>query len=134
MLTAAPMPMTAAAMPRPMSRPLILRAPPDGAGRGPEAAGAPAGRGAGAPVFVAGRAAAGAAEAEPATERPGDPAVGGRGTNGAPPAVPGAAAGAAAAAGADEADGPPAGRVGSLIVGEDVGFGGRLMRTVSFLG
>lgn len=32
------------------------------------------------------------------------------------------------------ADGPPAGRVGSLIVGEELGLGGRLMRTVSFLG
>lgn len=32
------------------------------------------------------------------------------------------------------AAGPPAGRVGSLIVGEELGLGGRLMRTVSFLG
>ena len=30
--------------------------------------------------------------------------------------------------------GPPGGRVGSLIVGAAEGFGGRLMRTVSFLG
>jgi hypothetical protein len=31
-------------------------------------------------------------------------------------------------------DGPPGGRVGSLIVGAAEGFGGKLMRTVSFLG
>ncbi|SPE62229.1 exported hypothetical protein [Verrucomicrobia bacterium] len=30
--------------------------------------------------------------------------------------------------------GPPGGKVGSLIVGAAEGFGGRLMRTVSFLG
>jgi hypothetical protein len=41
-------------------------------------------------------------------------------------------AGEAAAAGA--ADGPPGGRVGSLIVGAAEGFGGKLIRTVSFFG
>lgn len=49
----------------------------------------------------------------------------------------GAAAGAAAAAGADDMGtpvGPPGGNVGSLIVGAAEGFGGKLMRTVSFLG
>ena len=30
--------------------------------------------------------------------------------------------------------GPPGGSVGSLMVGAAVGFGGKLMRTVSFLG
>jgi hypothetical protein len=30
--------------------------------------------------------------------------------------------------------GPPGGNVGSLMVGAAVGFGGKLMRTVSFLG
>jgi hypothetical protein len=30
--------------------------------------------------------------------------------------------------------GAPAGSVGNLIVGADVGLGGKLMRTVSFLG
>jgi hypothetical protein len=52
----------------------------------------------------------------------------------------GAAAGAAAEAAADGAmEGtpvppPPGGRVGNLIVGAAEGFGGKLMRTVSFFG
>lgn len=51
----------------------------------------------------------------------------------------GAAAGAGAAVGAIGAAeaapvGPPGGSVGSLIVGAAVGLGGKLMRTVSFLG
>lgn len=63
------------------------------------------------------------------------------------PLVAGAAANAAfgaawliaGAAGAAEgapagAAGPPAGSVGNLIVGAAEGFGGKLMRTVSFLG
>jgi hypothetical protein len=33
-----------------------------------------------------------------------------------------------------EGGGPPGASVGSLIVGADVGLGGKLMRTVSFLG
>lgn len=59
------------------------------------------------------------------------------------------AAGAAVVRGADEAggaacvgtenagipaDGPPGGKVGNLMVGAAEGLGGRLMRTVSFLG
>jgi hypothetical protein len=32
------------------------------------------------------------------------------------------------------ADGPPGGNVGNLMVGAADGFGGKLMRTVSFLG
>jgi len=126
-LATAAKPMTAAAMPSPTSSPLTLRAA-DAAGRGAGAVVAPAGRGAGAgePVFVGGRVADGAEETviPPA-------AVGGRGAGGA-----GAAAGAGVAppvAGAAAA-GPPAGIVGSLIVGEELGLGGRLMRTVSFLG
>jgi hypothetical protein len=43
------------------------------------------------------------------------------------------AAGAAEGAPAGAA-GPPAGSVGNLIVGAAEGFGGKLMRTVSFLG
>jgi len=44
-------------------------------------------------------------------------------------------AGAGAEEGAAEAPvGPPGGRVGSLIVGAADGFGGKLIRTVSFLG
>ncbi len=42
----------------------------------------------------------------------------------------GAAAGAAEAVGG----GAPVGKVGNLIVGEAVGLGGKLMRTVSFFG
>ena len=74
------------------------------------AAGRAAGRGAAgaaAGAAVAGRAAAGAAEVEPC-----DGSV-----NAGAPAV-----------------GPPGGSVGNLIVGAAEGFGGRLMRTVSFLG
>src|SRR6185295_12338555 len=69
-------------------------------------------------------------------------ATAGRGASGAaaPARGAGAAAGAAAAvcAGAGGAVGtpvgPPGGSVGNLIVGAAEGFGGRLMRTVSFLG
>jgi hypothetical protein len=46
-------------------------------------------------------------------------ALGGVGTSGEPPAVP---------------VGPPGGNVGNLMVGAAVGLGGKLMRTVSFLG
>jgi len=48
----------------------------------------------------------------------------------------GAAAGAAAAGGDMDGKpvGPPGGSVGNLIVGAAEGFGGKLMRTVSFLG
>ena len=56
-------------------------------------------------------------------------------------AVAGRAAGAAGAAPCDgsvnagaPAVGPPGGSVGNLIVGAAEGLGGRLMRTVSFLG
>ena len=40
----------------------------------------------------------------------------------------------AAATGLGAPVGPPGGKVGSLMVGAAVGFGGKLMRTVSFLG
>ena len=47
----------------------------------------------------------------------------------------GAALGAAAdGAGAGPPVGPPGGRVGSLMVGAAEGLGGKLIRTVSFLG
>ena len=42
--------------------------------------------------------------------------------------------GATDEAGDGATDGPPGGKVGSLIVGAAEGLGGRLMRTVSFLG
>jgi len=64
-----------------------------------------------------------------ATRVPGAPEVGGVGGFGP---VPGAATGAAADAVCGA--GAPVGSVGNLIVGEAVGFGGKLMRTVSFLG
>jgi hypothetical protein len=93
-------------MARPISRALTVAAwATTGAGRG--AAGA-AGRGA----------------AETGAAAPGRGAAG-------------AAAGAAMPiAGADgpAAAGPPGGNVGSLMVGAAEGFGGKLMRTVSFLG
>jgi len=80
------------------------------------------------PVAVGGREAAAAAAVMSGAP---PEAVGGRGAGGACVA----AAGAATAPGAAfEAAGPPAGNVGSLMVGEALGLGGRLMRTVSFLG
>jgi hypothetical protein len=83
-----------------------------------------AGRAAGA---GAGRGAAGAAE-RGATGA----AVVGRGAlAGRAGAAPGAAAGAAWAG---PPVGPPGGSVGNLMVGAAEGLGGRLMRTVSFLG
>jgi hypothetical protein len=45
-----------------------------------------------------------------------------------------AGAGAEALTGLGAPVGPPGGNVGSLMVGAAVGFGGKLMRTVSFLG
>lgn len=108
----------------PTSSPLTLLTAECAGGRGagiPE--GAPGGRLTAAPVPVGGRA-AGAAVAGAD-----EPAVGGRG-------APGAAGDAVAPGeeGADGTDGPPEGSVGSLMVGDDVGLGGRLMRTVSFFG
>ena len=55
--------------------------------------------------------------------------VGGRGAGGA-----GVGTITLGAAAAGDAGAPPAGKVGNLIVAVDAGFGGRLMRTVSFLG
>ena len=100
----------AAAMASPLSNPLTLAA---AAGR----AGAGAGPGFWEVAAGANRWAAGAAE--------------GRGAGGADEAE----VTAAAATGAAVAPvGPPGGSVGNLIVGAAEGFGGRLMRTVSFLG
>ena len=45
-----------------------------------------------------------------------------------------AGAGALADTGLGAPVGPPGGSVGNLMVGAAVGFGGKLMRTVSFLG
>jgi len=75
---------------------------------------------------------AGACVAGPGLEAMAIGAADARGAGGAGAA----AAGAAAAIGAAEAApvGPPGGSVGSLIVGAAVGLGGKLMRTVSFLG
>ncbi len=109
-LPRAAIPAIMAAIAKPTSKPLTVGAA--------EAARAGAGRcwdGAGA---AAGRWATGAEEARGAA----------------------AGAGAAAAEGAPAAGtlaapvGPPGGSVGNLIVGAAVGLGGRLIRTVSFLG
>ena len=48
--------------------------------------------------------------------------------------APGAGGVGAAGAALEAPVGPPGGKVGSLMVGAAVGLGGRLMRTVSFLG
>jgi len=67
-----------------------------------------------------------------ATAAAGAPAAGGVGGAGAREAD---AAGAAAAGAAADADGGAPGlSVGNLIVGAEVGLGGKLMRTVSFFG
>lgn len=88
---------------------------------GPEETTTAAGRGAGTGA-TAGRPAAGAAA--PAL------GAGAAACAGAAVAVDKAGAGAAAEA----AVGPPGGNVGNFIVGAAEGFGGRLIRTVSFLG
>lgn len=108
---------TAAAIASALSTPLIA------------ATGAGACRGAGtAGAGAAARCAVGGV----ATRAPEVPAVGGVGGLGA-------VAGAPAATGAAAEDvvfggGAPAGNVGNLMVGEAVGFGGKLIRTVSFFG
>jgi hypothetical protein len=108
---------TAAAIANPLSMPLIA------------ATGAGAWRGAGtAGGDVAARCAVGGA----ATRDAGAPLVGGVGGFG--PVEGGAAVAVGAAAPLVFGGGAPAGNVGNLIVGEAVGFGGRLMRTVSFFG
>ncbi len=103
-------------MAKPVSKGLMrLMLAMAGAGR---AAGAPGGRAAGAGAAAAGRCAgAPLAGAVAGRSAAGVPAGGGGAT------TPGAAADAGA--------GPPAGKVGSLIVA--VGLGGKLIRTVSFL-
>lgn len=102
-------PMIAAANARPLSRPLTVGAAAIGAGRGADGGGGACRVAVGA--AVPGREAAGAAGAAWAADV--------------------LSAGAGAAAGAA---GPPGGSVGNLIVGAAEGLGGKLMRTVSFLG
>ena len=106
MLPTAASPTTAAAIARPMSRVLTAGRP---------ATGAAAARGAAAAERVAAGAAAAARGA-----------LGGRAA-----AALGADAGGAAAG---PPVGPPGGSVGSLMVGAAEGLGGKLIRTVSFLG
>ena len=102
--------MIAAAMANPLSRPLTL-------------VGAEARAGAGAAAVFC------AAGAEAARCRLGAEEGRGAGAAGAADVTAGAATGAALAP-----VGPPGGSVGNLIVGAAEGLGGRLMRTVSFLG
>ena len=71
------------------------------------------------------------AAAGAATREDGLPDVGGCGGAGAPER---GAVGAAAAAVAMVGGGAPGASVGNLIVGAAVGFGGKLIRTVSFFG
>lgn len=108
----------AAATARPLSRPVIWVVPTfpragafvAGAGAGTGAAGACAAVDTLAPV----------------------PGVGGVGGFGAPIGEWGAAAEVGAATPATPAEPPPGGSVGSFMVGDAVGLGGKLMRTVSF--
>jgi len=130
MLTTAPMLMTMAAIARALSKPLTV-ADRTGAGAGAFGFGAvgdcPAvvGRVAVAAVEVAGR-------GPPNVAANGAPAVGGRGALGAGLGGAGAAGAAAPAATGGADAGPPGGNDGNRIVA--VGFGGKLIRTVSFLG
>ncbi len=80
--------------------------------------------------------AAGGAGRCTATEEAGRaPGAAGLGGGGAVVEAGAAGAPAAVAGGLAAADGgAPGGKVGSLMVGDAVGLGGRLMRTVSFLG
>jgi len=126
-LTTAPRPITAAAMARPTSKPLTRLAAGNGAWAGGRGPGAPGGRGAGLPVEVGGRGADGAVGAPEVGGRGGPGATDGAGVNGL--GGEGAAGGEPGAVGA----GAP-GIEGNLIVAVAEGFGGRLMRTVSFLG
>ena len=109
-------------MAKPVSNPLTRLPAPTGAGGAGLTAEAGAGREPTGGAEVAGRGAAATVLAE---------ATGGRGGGGAPTEVGGGTTPAPVATGG----GPPGGRVGSLIVAvaED-GLGGKLMRTVSFLG
>ncbi len=109
-------------MARPTSRPLTFLA----AGAGGRGAGVGlGGRVAAGPVDVGGR----------ATDDAGLPEAGGTGAAGALVAGRGAAAAGAGAAGAaPPVGGAPTGAAGNLMVGAAVGFGGRLIRTVSFFG
>lgn len=109
-------PSTMAATASALSRPVMAGAAATTAGRAATGAGVARGT-AGAAAAVARGAAAAAAGA----------------ATGAAAGAPAAGA-AAATAGAGLPAGPPGGRVGSLIVGAAVGFGGKVMRTVSFLG
>jgi hypothetical protein len=82
-----------------------------------------------------------AAVAGPATREAVEPGGGGAGGFGAPVAVGGGGGIAAGLEGGGIAPGvaaavgvPPVGNIGNLTVGEAVGLGGKLMRTVSFFG
>ena len=122
MLPIAARPIAAAATAKPVSRLLIRRTGATAVRRG-AVVGATAGRGEGIPVEVGGRVAA------PGTGVA--PLVGGRGAAGAAAATPTDEEAAGAGAGALA---PPAGAEGNRIVGEADGFGGKLIRTVSFFG
>jgi hypothetical protein len=115
--------MMAAPMASPLSTPLTWEA---GVWRG-------AGAGAAGRVVVA---VATRAEVVAPGDEAGRGAAGARGgwTAGVAAADDGGGEAAAGAAAEEGGGGPPAGSVGNLIVGEADGFGGRLMRTVSFFG
>ena len=113
--------MTAAAMAKPLSNPLTLTTATAATGREAGAATAPLG--------AAGRCAVVAAGAAAVTR-----AAVATGAAAARGGAAGTEMGAGAAAPKVGGGGPPAGKVGSLIVGAEVGFGGKLMRTVSFFG
>jgi len=127
MLTTAPMLMTMAAIARALSKPLTVAAR-TGAGAGAFGFGA-----VGDWAAEAGREVVAAevpGREAPRAAAPAGPPVGGRGAAGAGAAGLGPAAAPDATGGA-EPD-PPGGNDGNRIVA--VGFGGKLIRTVSFLG
>ena len=128
-LATARRPITAAAIPNPTSSPLIRRTGWITVGRGASAgatAGADevAGRIVGAPVEVGGR----------ATCAVGAPEAGGRKVEAGVAEEPATPIDDPGVTGLAEPGEPAAGSVGNLIVGEALGLGGKLIRTVSFLG
>jgi hypothetical protein len=127
-------PITAAAMAKPISRPLTaFLAPANAAGRAVGAAGLAVGAGAATPTEEGGRATDAALAPETGGAGAAGEAEGGRETAGGAAAAAGGGGGAGVEAGGGGGE-PPAGKLGSLIVADEEGFGGKLMRTVSFLG
>jgi len=125
-LATAPKPRTPAAIAKPVSRGPVFFRLAAGAGRGAAVA-----TGAGLVTAAGAAAATAAGRAILAT---GAAAAGGLGGGGAPVGMAGFGAAAPGVVAAAPGGFPPAGRVGRRMVAVEAGLGGKLMRTVSFLG